>query len=198
MLLTEQVSPRIGAIGQEWSESAGRCDLSTDVPVGSAIGRIREPTIRAKQTPMKLSSKSRYGMRAMLHLALTESDGVVMSRSIAESQNLPETYLEQLMLSLRRAGLLTAIRGSKGGYLLARKPEDISLAEIVEAMDGPISIAECSEVANCCYNPTSCALKDAFAEVNGALVGALEGISLADLAARQKNKEAACVPMYYI
>ncbi len=152
-----------------------------------------------KGSHMKLSTKSRYSLRAMLHLALHQGAGaVMMAREIAECQNLPETYLEQLMLALRKAGLVSAIRGAHGGYMLARKPEDITLAQIVAALEGTLSIADCCEVPNCCINPVTCALKDVFGEVNGKLYAAFDGITLADLARRQQSKELAEAPMYYI
>ena len=147
---------------------------------------------------MKLSTKSRYSLRAMLHLALTQTDGVVMAREIAERQNLPETYLEQLMLALRKAGLVSAIRGARGGYMLARRPEDITLAQIVVALEGTLSIADCCDVPNCCIDPVCCALKDIFDDVNGALYAAFDRVTLAELARRQRAKELAEAPMYYI
>ncbi len=147
---------------------------------------------------MKLSTKSRYSLRAMLHLALYQKDSVIMAREIAEQQNLPENYLEQLMLSLRRAGLVSAMRGSRGGYLLARPPEAITLANIVEAVEGSLSIADCSDVPNCCAVPETCALKDVFDEINSKLYGAFSGITLSDLACRHRVKEIAEAPMYYI
>lgn len=134
----------------------------------------------------------------MLHLALSRKEGVVMAREIAECQNLPETYLEQLMLALRKAGLVSAIRGAHGGYMLARKPEEITLAHIVVALEGSLSIADCCDVPNCCVEPVTCALKEVFDEVNSKLYGAFNGITLADLARRQQLKELAEAPMYYI
>ncbi len=147
---------------------------------------------------MKLSTKSRYSLRAMLHLALNQREGVVMAREIAEHQNLPETYLEQLMLALRKAGLVSAIRGAHGGYMLARKPDAITLAQIVVALEGSLSIADCCDVPNCCVDPVTCALKDVFDEVNHALFTTFDSLTLADLARRQQMKELAEAPMYYI
>ena len=147
---------------------------------------------------MKLSTKSRYSLRAMLHLALNQREGVVIAREIAERQNLPETYLEQLMLALRKAALVSAIRGAHGGYMLARKPEDITLAEIVVALEGTLNIADCCDVPNCCMDPATCALKDVFDEINSKLYGAFNDFTLADLARLQQMKELAETPMYFI
>ena len=104
---------------------------------------------------MKLSTRSRYGLRAMLVLGMHDSDEPLMTKQIAEEQNLPVTYLEQLMLTLRKAGLVNATRGAKGGYVLSRDPNSISLAEIVEALEGPLDIADCADIPNCCMTPTS-------------------------------------------
>jgi Rrf2 family protein len=147
---------------------------------------------------MKLSTKSRYGLRAMLFLAIAHRDGVIMTREIAERQNLPETYLEQLMLSMRKAGLLSSVRGAKGGYMLAQRPEDITLAKIVVALEGSLNVADCADSPNCCLTSEACALKDVFMEVNNALYNTLDGISLSDLAHRQQIRELATTPMYFI
>lgn len=147
---------------------------------------------------MKLSTRSRYGLRAMLVLALSEEGRSIMTKEIAEKQNLPATYLEQLMLALRKAKLVLAIRGAHGGYVLARDAKDISLAEIVEALEGPLDIADCADVPNCCFESEACALKEVFIEANRALYNAFDRVSLAQLAENQRNKEGALAGMYFI
>lgn len=147
---------------------------------------------------MKLSTKSRYGVRAALFLALAQQDGVVMTHEIAERQRLPETYLEQLMLAMRKAGLLSSVRGAKGGYMLAKHPDEITLAQIVISLEGSLNIADCADVPSCCENPAACALKEVFSEINQTLFKSLEGITLGDLARRQRSKELAATPMYFI
>ncbi|MEN6521201.1 MAG: Rrf2 family transcriptional regulator [Armatimonadota bacterium] len=147
---------------------------------------------------MKLSTRSRYGLRAMLVLAMHEGSEPVMTKEIGEKQNLPVTYLEQLMLALRKAGLVNATRGAKGGYVLSRNAKNISLAEIIEALEGPLDIADCADVPNCCLVPDACAFRDVFAKANKALYDVFDQISLAQVAEDQKNKTAAHVGMYYI
>jgi Rrf2 family cysteine metabolism transcriptional repressor len=147
---------------------------------------------------MKLSTRSRYGLRAMLVLAMHEGDNPVMTKEISEKQNLPMTYLEQLMLTLRKAGLVNATRGAKGGYVLSRDPNDISLIEVVEALEGPLDIADCADVPNCCQIPEACAFKDVFVNANKALHDVFAQISLAQIAEEQRNKIASQVEMYYI
>lgn len=149
---------------------------------------------------MKLSTKARYGLRAMLSLAASESRGSTTVKDIAGRENLPDTYLEQLMMVLRRAGLIRAMRGAKGGYALSRPANEITVAQIVEATEGPLTIADCADVPYCCTSPDLCALKDFFAEVDRAIVEVFERFTLHDLVLRQqaKERENSPAPMYYI
>ncbi len=147
---------------------------------------------------MKLSTRSRYGLRAMLVLAMHEGTDPVMTKEIAEKQNLPVTYLEQLMLTLRKSGLVNATRGAKGGYVLARDPKAIPLVEIVEVLEGPLDIADCADVPSCCLDASACALKDIFTRANKALYDVFDEVSLAQLAEDQSSREASLVPMYNI
>lgn len=147
---------------------------------------------------MKLSAKSRYGLRAMLFLAATQREGVIMAREIAERQNLPETFLEQLMLAMRKANLLTSVRGARGGYMLAKKPEHITLAQIVIALEGSLNMADCADGTHCCNERGACALKEVFQEIDHILFIALDNITLQDLARRQQNQNEMASPMYFI
>lgn len=134
----------------------------------------------------------------MLVLALSEEGRSIMTKEIAEKQNLPATYLEQLMLALRKAKLVLATRGAHGGYVLTRSPQDINLAEIVEALEGPLDIADCADVPSCGIDGDACALKEVFASANKALYDAFAKVSLAELAERQRTKEGALAGMYFI
>ncbi len=136
---------------------------------------------------MKMSTRARYGLRAMI--ALAQNPEGATGRSIAESQNLPAAYLEQLMARLRNANLVTSIRGAKGKFVLAHNPENIDLAEIVTALDGPIEIADCADVTYCCSDPDTCALREIFKGANEALQAHLQEVSLAELARRQQTEE---------
>ena len=126
-------------------------------------------------------------MRAMIELARS-SDGAT-GRNIAESQNLPAAYLEQLMARLRNASLVTSIRGAKGKFILARDPEHINLAEIIQALDGPFEIAECADVTYCRSDPDACALRIIFGEANQILYDYFAGVTLAEMARRQQQEE---------
>ncbi|GAA4705554.1 cysteine metabolism transcriptional regulator CymR [Brevibacillus fulvus] len=94
---------------------------------------------------MKISTKGRYGLTIMMELANRLGDGPVSLKSIAQKNDLSEHYLEQLIAPLRNAGLVKSIRGAYGGYILAKKPEEITSGEILRVLEGPISPVEFSE-----------------------------------------------------
>lgn len=126
-------------------------------------------------------------MRAMVELARS-ADGAT-GRVIAENQNLPAAYLEQILARLRNAKLVSSIRGAKGKFVLAQPAEGITLASIIEAVEGPIVIAECDDVPYCHSNPTICVLRKVYLGANEALFSYLNSISLAELARQQEEQE---------
>jgi Rrf2 family protein len=138
---------------------------------------------------MKFSSRAIYGMRAMLALARTHGQGSTFLKDIVEREGLPGTYLEQLMVPLRKSGLVQAVRGARGGYTLARNPAEISVLSILEALEGPLNLADCTAGAACCSNPELCALQELWNEGSQALQQLYQGISLAGLLERQREKE---------
>ncbi len=89
---------------------------------------------------MRISCKVEYGIRALLDLTLHAQRGPSLSRETAQRQGIPETYLNQLLLQLRRSGLVASVRGPRGGHMLARPPEDITVLEIMEALEGPLVV----------------------------------------------------------
>ncbi len=89
---------------------------------------------------MRISAKTVYGVRALLDLALHSDQGPILSRDIAQRQNIPETYLNQLVLQLRRSGLIMSVRGPHGGHMLARPASSFNMLEIWEALEGPLVI----------------------------------------------------------
>ena len=148
---------------------------------------------------MKFSSRAIYGMRAMLALARTHGHGSTFLKDIVEREGLPGTYLEQLMVPLRKSGIVLAVRGAKGGYTLARNPAEISVLSILEALEGPLQLSECAQgSASCCSNPETCALQELWSEGSQALIQLYQGISLAALLERQRAKEANPVMNYAI
>ncbi len=139
---------------------------------------------------MKLSTRSRYGMRAMLALSLEYGRGPVMAKQIAASQNVPLSYLEQLLAQLAKAQLVTSTRGARGGYELARPPAEISAAQVLGALEGPLELAECKGVS-CDKQPEACALRTLWQHGSAALQQAFEGMTLDRLAAEQRSRAAA-------
>ena len=98
---------------------------------------------------MKLSTKGKYGVKAMVDLAINYGEKPVSIKAISQRQNISDYYLEQLFSSLRKAKLIRSIRGAQGGYVLNRAPEEITVADIMEVLEGPIEIAECLEGVTC-------------------------------------------------
>jgi Rrf2 family protein len=138
---------------------------------------------------MKFSSRAIYGMRAMLVLARAHGQGSTFLKEIVERENLPGTYLEQLMVPLRKAGIVQAVRGAKGGYTLARNPTEITVLSILEALEGPLNLSDCPGGASCCGKPDTCVLQEIWAEGSRALAAIYQGVSLAALLERQRAKE---------
>ena len=138
---------------------------------------------------MIFTTRSRYGLRAMLDIALAGESSLVMAKDIAERQHLPVAYLEQLLGQLKRGGLISSLRGARGGYALARPAENITLADIVEALEGPLDISRCHEVPFCGASPGGCALRDILEDVNQAIRKTLGEVSLANFVRKQREKE---------
>jgi Rrf2 family protein len=143
-----------------------------------------------------LAQKTRYALRSLLFLIEEGDDAPVQLARIAETQQIPPKYLELIMLDLKKAGLVTSIRGPKGGYTLARDPASISFGEIVRIMEGPIALVPCASVnfyARCgdCHDEATCAIRRAFAIVRDQSSAILEGISLAEAASWEKQPAAA-------
>lgn len=110
---------------------------------------------------MKISTKGEYGIRAMIELAKRYGEGYVQSARIAEERAIPENYLYQLLITLRKAGLVRSRRGPKGGHMLARPPDRINLAEVVVALEGPLAPVSCVQdgVYPECAFTESCAVR---------------------------------------
>jgi len=99
---------------------------------------------------MKLSNRTRYGMRAMLELAARYADGQPLpAHEIAKHNKIPQTFLEQLLRALRKNGLVKSIRGSQGGYVLGKHPASLNVSEVINVLEGPISLAECLDTPTC-------------------------------------------------
>lgn len=132
---------------------------------------------------MKLSAKSHYAMLAMLHLARFQNEGPQpLSRITAAGQ--PREYTEQLLGSLRRSGLIASVRGNKGGYLLAKKPEDITVAQIIESVEGPLTLSSCVLDDSACENSQACSLKGTWELLTRGIEDVLGAITLRHMLAK--------------
>jgi Rrf2 family protein len=144
-----------------------------------------------------LSQKARYALRAMLHLAATPKGEAQQIADIAEASNVPRKFLEQILLELKRRGLVHSIRGRHGGYQLGRDTHEISFAEIIRQIDGPLALSPCASrtaYRRCedCADEATCAIRKSLIDVRNSTAKILEQHSLADaLADRRKMKPAA-------
>ena len=136
---------------------------------------------------MGLSTKGSYGLRAMIQLALRDEQAPVPLRDIAQEENLSLDYLEQLVISLRRAGLVRTTRGPRGGFQLARPPDQITARQIVEALEGSLTVRECVSDPASCNRSSSCAARELWERVSRAIAGTLEEATLASLCLRQRE-----------
>jgi Rrf2 family protein len=147
---------------------------------------------------MKISTKIRYGARAMLELASHYGEGPLELKEIANKENISLKYLEQVIIPLRTAGLIKSVRGSKGGYALAKPPSEICLNEMVEILEGPLSLVECLHDPKVCQRVATCVTREIWQKVYDAINGIFCSITLEDLVHRKREKEGHVPPMYQI
>ena len=138
---------------------------------------------------MRISTRARYGTRAVLDLALHYDGGTIMVKEVAERQQISGRYLEQLLFALKLVGMVRSTRGTRGGFMLARPPSEIKLIDIVEALDGSIAPVGCVDSPDLYARSPYCAAHDVWAEVKEAVSNVLSSITLEDLVNRQKGKE---------
>lgn len=136
---------------------------------------------------MRISTKGRYGLRTLMDVALHQAKGPVTLNDIAERQCISVKYLWQVINPLKTSGLLSVTRGAKGGYALARRPEDITMLEVVTNLEGPMSVVECLTNEDACARINSCISRTVWMEVNCAVEKALSAITLAEVLRRCAN-----------
>ena len=130
---------------------------------------------------LRLSRLADYGVMVMAHIA-SEPEGVHNAADAAAATGLPGPTVAKIMAKLSKAGLLTSLRGAHGGYRLANAPEQMSVAEIITALDGPIALTQCSSGPSVCDRENLCVSRRGINRVNLAIRNALEGVTLAELA----------------
>ncbi len=143
---------------------------------------------------MKISTKGRYSVTALYELALHYGQGPVSLKSVAQSQGLSENYLEQLMLPLRRAGLVKSIRGAQGGYMLGKAPGDITITDIITTVEGPIAVVDClladaESAEQACHKACGCVTRGIWEKVCDSISEVLDSITLQTLLNSDKSKK---------
>ncbi len=138
---------------------------------------------------MKLSTRGKYGLHAMYYLATQVGNGPQTLQNIA-SIGVPKQYLEQLLGYLRRAGLITTVRGAQGGYQIAKTPDQITLRAIIDAMEGPIEWSECTSDDHDCERAGQCPVRWVWKTVTDNINDELEKIKLSDMLTSPCEREA--------
>ena len=140
---------------------------------------------------MKFSTRGRYGVQIMVDLAQHATEGPISLKSIADRQKLSEHYLEQLVPELRKAGMVKSIRGAQGGYILAKKPEDIYIGDVIRILEGPIAPVDCTNESDgdCCEKTNFCVTREVWVKVRDSINDVVDSISLADLLKTDDNED---------
>ena len=132
---------------------------------------------------MRISTKGDYGIRALIELAHHYGQTKpVQSGEIAARQSIPESYLEQLLATLRRAGFIRSVRGPQGGHALIRDPKDLRVSEVIEALEGSIMPIDCLDDASACTRNGGCAQREMWQQVRAAILAVLDNTTIGELA----------------
>lgn len=133
---------------------------------------------------MKISTKGRYGLRTLMDIAVHQEKGPVNLNDIAGRQGISAKYLWQIVNLLKTAGFVRGTRGPKGGYVLLRDPADITLLDVIQILEGPVSLVECVDDPNYCSHAESCVAHSVWEEVALSIRGALQKITLSEILRR--------------
>ena len=137
---------------------------------------------------MKVSTKGDYGVRALIELAHHYGEvRPTQSGEIAARQSIPESYLEQLLTTLRRAGFIRSVRGPQGGHALIREPQELRVSEVIVALEGSILPIDCLEDSSVCTKSGGCAQRDMWQAVREAILNVLDSTTIGDLAERDRT-----------
>lgn len=137
---------------------------------------------------MKLSTRSRYGVRFMTALACEYGEKSLFLKDIAASEEISEKYLSLIVIPLRSAGLITSVRGAHGGYALAKVPRDVTLCDIVEALEGETCLVRCVKEPSVCDRTAICPTRDIWSVLGDKIRETLKSITIAELAELKKEK----------
>lgn len=145
---------------------------------------------------MKLTMKGDYGLRAMLDMAAYYGQGPIESADIARRQYIPEQYLDQILMALRKEGLVKSVRGPKGGHMLARSPAEITMAQVMQALEGYVPPMECLPNPDFCKLSPGCALREVWQQIDAMTQQVLGTTTIEQLAQRHQIEN--LETMYYI
>jgi len=137
---------------------------------------------------MKISTRTRYGLRAIIELAESYKGVPIKLEEIAKRQNVSEKYLEHIMLQLKKAGFIESVAGAKGGFILAKNPDEIRIIDIVVALEGNLSPVVCVENENICHLSKFCTAREIWKGLKEKMVEYLSSIKLSDVLILNKEK----------
>jgi Rrf2 family iron-sulfur cluster assembly transcriptional regulator len=138
---------------------------------------------------MRLTRGSDYGLRGMLYMARQPLGQICLVSQVAAAENLPESYLAKIFQDLARSRLLISHRGAKGGFSLVNEPKDITLLDIIEAVEGPVAIAPCLDVREGCERADFCEIHPALDSAQSHMVSVLKDTTLADIISGRNGRE---------
>jgi Rrf2 family cysteine metabolism transcriptional repressor len=139
---------------------------------------------------MKLSTRGKYGVRALFEIAKNFGRGPLSMKEIVERQRISMSYLEQILHRLGKAGIIESVRGPHGGYVLSRKPADLSIGDVVRALEGPIALSHCLEPGDAgCYQADDCVARMVWARVGERIEEALDGITFDQLLRQAPHRD---------
>lgn len=147
---------------------------------------------------MKISTKGRYGLRAVIDLAVNSDGRPVLLGDIAARQDLSRRYLERLFASLKSNGIIRSIRGAQGGYILAKEPHEINIAEILEALEGPFLPVDCVADHNICVQAEECVTRDVWCEIAIKVKEYLKSMTLQTLVEKYRLRQTTKTTDYQI
>ncbi len=137
---------------------------------------------------MRISTRARYGVRLMLELGINYGKGPLYLRDIARNEEISEKYLSQIIIPLKASGLVQSVRGAHGGYYLHGDPAGITLREIVEVLEGDLSLVECVNNPSSCSRISHCVTQELWGAMSREIARFLDSTTLGDLVRRQKDK----------
>lgn len=160
------------------------------------LNQLRAMSAGTSCAVLRVSMRTDYGLRAAIELAARFGQPPISSADVASRQEIPEPYLDQLLVALRKAGLVRSARGPLGGHALARDPREVTAADVVAALEGRTPPSACFDERWQCQLGPSCAQREVWTDVDRLLWDFLKSVTLADLVARQSQLESRA--MYYI